>query len=128
MSINTGALFDRARALVDSAVDSSGTRVTFYTQTSNGLADPTETIIRQSPAIQTVVGATNAREEVAGVLIMPTDWKIVCKAKTPIPPDGSYLRIEKTKSTHMIGAVAKLIGVKTDSSGAHVTLFYRPQR
>lgn len=127
MSVNTGALFDRARTLVDGAVDSSGTRVTFFTRTPNGLQEPTETVIRQAPAIQTTT-IKEAGEHVAGIVVMSTDWKVVCKARTPIPPDGSFLRIEKTKSAHMVGAVAKLIGVKTDSSGAHVTLFYRPQK
>lgn len=80
-------------------------------------------------AIHTIVGATNgasAREMVPGIVLMPTDWKLVCKASTPIPPQDSMVRIVKCRTKSLAGVEATLLGVKTDSSGAHVTLFYRP--
>lgn len=130
MSINTGSLFDRARILVDGAVESSGTRAEFFTRTSTGLSKPVDTTVWSGPTIHTIVGATNgasAREMVPGVVLMPTDWKLVCKASTPVPPEGSFARLLRCKSKSLIGVDAKLLGVKVDSSGAHVTLFYRPQ-
>lgn len=129
--MNTGALFDRARILVNGAVSSSGTRVQTFARVQHGLTKPVDTNGWAGPAILTTVGATSgasAREVVEGVTLMPSDWKIVCKADTPIPADGSFLKIVRCKARDKIGAIGKLIGVKTDSSGAHVTLYYRPQK
>lgn len=129
MSINTGALFERARTLVDGAVDAAGTRVETFTRTSAGLTKPKDTKLWAGAAIHTIVGATNgasAREMVSGIVLMPTDWKLVCKASTPVPQEESHVRILKCRTKTLVGLEAKLLGVKTDSSGAHVTLFYRP--
>lgn len=131
MSLDLDGLFGVAQQFVNQAVDTSGTRIQFYTEVREPLKQPVKTVFGNPvAAIITVVGATNgasAREELPGITLMPTDWKIICKASTSEPPDGSLVDITRCRDRALQGRVGKLIGVKRDSSGAHVTLFYRPQ-
>lgn len=128
MSLNLGGLFGVAQQFVNQAVDTSGTRIQFYTEVREPLKQPVKTVFGNAvSAIVTVVGPQAAREELPGVTLMPTDWKIICKAATSEPPEGSFMEVLRCLDRSLMGGVGKLIGVKKDSSGAHLTLFYRPQ-
>lgn len=128
MSLNVGGFFGLAQNLVDQAVDTGGTRVQFFTETRETLKKQVRTVLGNPVAgIVTVLGPQAAREELPGVTLMPTDWKIICKAATADPADGSFVDIVRCRDRALQGQVGKLIGVKRDSSGAHLTLFYRPQ-
>jgi len=125
--MDVSRIFDQARGLVDIAVNTAGTRATMFTRARSGLEASVDTVLWSGPCVAASVGAASVGEIIPGIVIKPTDYKVLCKASTPTPPDGSMLRIDRCKKTSLIGVEMKLVGKVEDSSGAHLTLFYRPQ-
>lgn len=132
MSLNLGQLFDRARALVDQAIDSAGTTVTFSRTVTTRNPDTLEATDATSdaatvPALVVVLGASDL-EPVPGIPIRAGDWRIVCKYAAGLAPSsGELVTVASSRDPRLVGRVADVSGTVVDSTAALTTVYARPR-
>lgn len=125
--VNLEPLFATARTLAAQAIETGGCEVRVETRTpGQNLGDP-DTITPHDtyPALITPAGDT-ATPLVPGLVMRPTDWRVLFLPNTPPPPIGSWIVCVSNPHPHLVEQDAKVTGHGVDPSGSVLTVYAEP--
>jgi len=127
--VDTGALFEKARAQVDAAVKSAGCTVRISRETVGVDAALAKTTTRTGdrtvPAL--VVLAGDQSGELSDTLsVRAADLRVILRSSETLPEPGETLEVMTALHKDLVGAKGEVLGSLVDVSGAYTATYVRP--